>query len=141
MGALLEPLSVAIHATRRAQITKQSSVLVMGAGAIGLLCAAMSKDTGSEHVTIADIQPDRVTFATGRAFADFGVTIPLKKGHNVEEKLKIAQETATLACRRLETEVGSKYAFDVVFECTGAEACTQAAIFVSPEQCALWTLI
>ena len=139
MGALLEPLSVAIHAASRAQITNGSSVLILGAGAIGLLCAAVSKINGSGHVTIADIQQDRVAFATSRGFADSGVTILLNQSLSVEEKLEISKETAALACKRLETEAGSKDAFDVVLECTGVEACTQAATYVSRGHSALLT--
>lgn len=96
MGALLEPLSVAIHATSRAQITNGSSVLILGAGAIGLLCAAVSKINGSGHVTIADIQQDRVAFATSRGFADSGVTILLNQSLNVEEKLEISREAGDI---------------------------------------------
>ena len=43
VGALLEPLGVALHAFRRSQMQKGSTVLVFGAGAVGLLCAAVAK--------------------------------------------------------------------------------------------------
>ena len=127
---------MAIHASRRAQIYHESSVLVLGAGAIGLLCAAMSKVAGSGNVVIADLQQDRVAFATGGKFADVGVTIPLKHGHDMDGKLRIAKETAALACESLNTTTDSRDAFDVVLECTGIEACTQAAIYVSHEHSA-----
>ena len=55
LGAVLEPLGVAIHATRRAQMKEGDSTLIFGAGAVGLLCAAMCKVAGSAKVVIADI--------------------------------------------------------------------------------------
>ncbi|KJZ74339.1 hypothetical protein HIM_06345 [Hirsutella minnesotensis 3608] len=43
LGAVIEPLSVAMHARDRANLPAGSSVLVFGAGAVGLLAAAVSK--------------------------------------------------------------------------------------------------
>ena len=131
---MLEPLSVAIQATRRAEITHGGSVLVLGAGAIGLLCAAVCQSIGARHIVIADIQPDRVDFAIKHGFATSGVTIPLQKAHNIDEQMQIARENAALASHRLQSKAGPEAAFDVVFECTGVEACTQAAIYVSQGQ-------
>ena len=134
VGALLEPLSVAIQATRRAEVTHGGSVLVLGAGAIGLLCAAVCQSIGARHTVIADIQPDRVDFAIKHGFATSEVIIPLKRGHSIDEKIQISRESAALALHRLQIEAGPEAAFDVVFECTGVEACTQAAIYVSHAQ-------
>ena len=134
VGALLEPLSVAIQATRRAEVTHGGLVLVLGAGAIGLLCAAVCQSIGATHIVIADIQPDRVDFAIKHGFATSEVTIPLKKAHNIDEQMQIARENAALASHQLQIEAGPEAAFDVVFECTGVEACTQAAIYVSHGQ-------
>lgn len=125
MGALLEPLGVAIHASRRAQLKAGVSILVLGAGAVGLLCAAMSKVAGAAKVKIADMQDRRVVFATEQGFADEGMVVASKQGHTDAERLQIAKDMADLACH------GKSGGFDVVFECTGAEACSQAAIYVS----------
>jgi len=51
-GALLEPLSVAVHACRRAGITIGQSVLICGAGPIGLLNLLTAKAMGAALVTI-----------------------------------------------------------------------------------------
>ena len=129
-GALLEPLCVAMHATRRAQLSllPKPTVLIFGAGAIGLLCAAMCKVSGVFRIQIADIQADRINFALVHRYATDGVTIPMRKSTTLEENLAAARATASLACKiQSETFEG----FDVVFECTGVEACSQAAIFVS----------
>lgn len=131
VGAILEPLGVAIQASRRAQIAQESSTLVLGAGAVGLLCAAMAKVVGSSHVVIADIQQERVKFATQNGFAHEGFTVPAKRGQNIDEKLQIAKETAASATEKVRNGTGSTGGFDVVLECTGVEACTQAAIYAT----------
>lgn len=127
-GALLEPLSVAIHAVRRANLAPASTTLVFGAGAVGLLVAAMLHVTGSSKIVIADIDARRVEFATENGFADEGFVVPMKRGTNIVEKLAIAQETAKAAVERGVGEEGDL--FDAVFECTGVESCLQAAIYV-----------
>ncbi|KAH7117253.1 hypothetical protein B0J13DRAFT_630185 [Dactylonectria estremocensis] len=46
-GALLKPLAVAVHAVRKAAAKLgKSYVIIIGAGAIGLLCAAVAKSVG-----------------------------------------------------------------------------------------------
>ncbi|KAK4151104.1 putative sorbitol dehydrogenase [Chaetomidium leptoderma] len=75
-AALLEPLSVAIHAVNRASPTPGSSALVIGAGAVGLLTAAMAKQSGCSTVTIADVDQGRVDFAIAKGFATHGYVVP-----------------------------------------------------------------
>ena len=52
-GALIEPLSVGIHASRRGDVKIGDRVFVFGAGPVGLLTAAAAKAAGATHVTIA----------------------------------------------------------------------------------------
>lgn len=85
---------------------------------------------GSLNVTIADIQAERVAFATNNEFAHCGFIVPQKRGYDTEEKLQIAQETTALVAEVKTAEGGSLGQFDTVFECTGVESCTQAAIYV-----------
>ena len=131
LGALVEPLSVAMHATHRAQVRLLSkpSILIFGAGAIGLLCAATCKVSGAQIIEIADVQEDRVQLATKHGYATHGLVVPTRKATAVEDNLVTARATAAQACK-----VQSEHfeGFDVVFECTGVEACTQAAIYVGP---------
>ena len=96
LGAILEPLSVAMHGTRRASIKKGGTILVFGAGAVGLLCAAMCKASGAGSVIIADIQSERVDFALKNKFADAGIVVPVKRCSAIEEKLAFAKEVAGL---------------------------------------------
>ena len=131
VGAMLEPLGVAIQAIGRARITKGDSTLIFGAGTVGLLCAAVAQVAEPSNVIIVDIQPERVDFATQNGFAHDGLTISSKRGQDIDEKLQIAKETATLLTGRIPNRNPSTDGFDVVIECTGAEACTQAAIYAT----------
>lgn len=45
-GALIEPLAVAVHIVKQAGISPGTSVVVMGAGPVGLLCAAVARSFG-----------------------------------------------------------------------------------------------
>jgi L-iditol 2-dehydrogenase len=131
LGALLEPLGVAIQATKRAQLATGSTVLVFGAGAVGLLVAAMAKISGAGTVVIADIDEGRVKFAVENKFADRSFTVPMKRGSTTEENLAIAQEIAAeigKTPRQSGEEVGQ---VDAVFECTGVPSCLQAAIYAT----------
>ncbi|KAK6827981.1 alcohol dehydrogenase GroES-like domain-containing protein [Apiospora arundinis] len=74
-AALLEPLSVAIHAVNRASPTPGSSALVMGAGTVGLLTAAMARRSGCTNVTICDLDAGRVNYAISKGFATHGYVI------------------------------------------------------------------
>jgi L-iditol 2-dehydrogenase len=53
-AALIEPLSVAIAAVRKAAIVPGSRVLVTGAGPIGLLAAQAARAFGAAAVTVSD---------------------------------------------------------------------------------------
>jgi L-iditol 2-dehydrogenase len=126
LGAILEPLGVAIHASRRAALKAGHTVLIFGAGAVGLLCAAMCKISGAKTVVIADIQGDRLDFAVENKFADAKIVVPMKRFEAIEDKLNFAKEVAELVKHASGTgEV------DAVFECTGVESCLQASIYVS----------
>ena len=61
-GALLEPLSVAVHACQRGKISFGQKVLVCGAGPIGLVNMMVAKAAGAS-VTITDISQERLNKA------------------------------------------------------------------------------
>ncbi|WP_135826218.1 NAD(P)-dependent alcohol dehydrogenase [Halorussus ruber] len=54
-GALCEPLSVGIHAARRGEVGVGDSVLVTGAGPIGLLAMAAARAAGASEVFVSDV--------------------------------------------------------------------------------------
>ncbi|KAG4439628.1 hypothetical protein IFR05_004877 [Cadophora sp. M221] len=75
-AALLEPLSVAIHSLNRAAPAPGSTALVIGAGTVGLLVAAMARQSGCTFVTIMDVDEGRVNYAISKGFATHGYVVP-----------------------------------------------------------------
>lgn len=54
-AALLEPLSVAIAAMRKADVAPGSRVLISGAGPIGIICAQTARAFGAAEVIVSDL--------------------------------------------------------------------------------------
>lgn len=67
-GAMIEPVAVCLHATKKAQIQKGESVLIYGAGTIGLLCAMWAKDFGASSVYLVDIDKQKLAMAERLGF-------------------------------------------------------------------------
>ncbi|MEU6419076.1 L-idonate 5-dehydrogenase [Streptomyces spiralis] len=63
-AALAEPLSVALHALRRAGEVAGRHVLVTGAGPIGCLVVAAAKAAGAARVTVTDLLPRALRYAS-----------------------------------------------------------------------------
>ncbi len=59
-GALIEPLSVALHAVKKSGIRMGQTCAVFGAGAIGLLVAMLARRMTGDDVFVADINPFRL---------------------------------------------------------------------------------
>ncbi|MGD9091956.1 MAG: alcohol dehydrogenase catalytic domain-containing protein [Anaerolineales bacterium] len=59
-GALVEPLSVALHAIKKSNLSVGDSCAIFGAGAIGLLLLMLLKTTGGGDVFMVDIQDYRL---------------------------------------------------------------------------------
>jgi threonine dehydrogenase-like Zn-dependent dehydrogenase len=131
-AALLEPLSVAIHATRRASIEQGDTVIVFGAGTVGLLTAAMAKVSGATTVVIADIDYGRINYALANGFANKGyIVTPQKNVTETAEKLDQAKELATDIMQIASLNDPEFEGADVTFDCTGKEICMQAGLYVS----------
>lgn len=131
-AALAEPLSVLLHASRRADLQSGQTVLVFGVGAIGLLACALAKSYGASRIVAIDINQTRLDFAKDNGFASQVHCLPMvDKAKTTEEQLRRAKQNVTAALQKFGEEDG----FDVVFECTGAEACIQMAIHVSIAAC------
>lgn len=73
-GALLEPLSVGVHACRRADISLGDDVLILGAGPIGLVSLIVAKEMGATRIVITDLVPSRLDVAKELG-ADFTLLI------------------------------------------------------------------
>ncbi len=62
-ACLIEPSSVALHVAHQAGVKPGDRVLVIGAGTIGLLCAAWAKIQGASSIVLSESNPHRRTFA------------------------------------------------------------------------------
>lgn len=114
-GALVEPLSVAVHLVRQASVSFGTAVVVFGAGPVGLLCCAVAKAFGAAKVIAVDVQPNRLDFA--RKFAATSTFLPGNAS---------AHENAT----RLGVENKLGNGADVVIDASGAEASINTGIHV-----------
>ncbi|WP_213950703.1 zinc-dependent alcohol dehydrogenase [Tepidanaerobacter syntrophicus] len=108
-GALIEPLSVAVHAVRRADIKLGEKVLVIGAGAIGLMVAALCRKNGATGVTVADLSKSRLEMAL-----KLGATNVINSG----------REDVLEAVKDLTSGIG----IDKAFECVGLETTFNQAL-------------
>jgi D-xylulose reductase len=114
-GALIEPLAVAVHIVKQAEIKPGQSVVVMGAGPVGLLCLAMAKAYGASTLVAVDIQPARLEFA-----AKYAAT------HTFTPARVPAEENAANLLKEINLPEGT----DAVIDASGAEPSIQTSIHV-----------
>ncbi|KAJ6018107.1 Polyketide synthase enoylreductase [Penicillium sp. IBT 35674x] len=114
-GALMEPLAVAVHIVRQAQVSPGQSVVVFGAGPVGLLCCAVATAFGASKVIAVDIQQPRLDFA--QKYATTSTFLPGKVA---------AQENA----ERLNKENDLGAGADVAIDASGAEPSVHTGIHV-----------
>lgn len=84
-AALVEPVAVGIHTVRRSNVKVGDTVLVLGAGPIGLLTALTAKLAGADKIFISDISPYRL----GKA-KELGFLALDGKAVDVVEEVKLA---------------------------------------------------
>ena len=98
-GAMAEPLSVALHAVRRAGPLLGKRVLVTGCGPIGALLIIAARRAGAAHIVATDVS----AFTLGKA---------LKVG--ADEAINVMENPQGLA-----SFTADKGSFDVLFEASG----------------------
>ncbi|KAH7117791.1 chaperonin 10-like protein [Dendryphion nanum] len=131
-AALLEPLSVAIHATRRATVEQGDTAIVFGAGTVGLLVAAMAKLSGATTVVIADIDSGRVNYALSNGFANKGyIVTPRRHLNDTAEKLDVAKDISSDILQIASLNDPDFEGADITFDCTGKEICMQAGLYAT----------
>jgi len=111
-GALLEPLSVGVQACRRAGVTLGSTVLVCGAGPIGLVSMLVAKSMGASKIVVTDLAENRLEVAKSMG-ADFAVKVELT-------------DDAAVVAKKVEAALGGMP--DITIECSGAESSIKLAI-------------
>jgi len=107
-GALVEPVSVAVHAIQRAGELTGRRAVVLGAGPIGNLVAQAARAAGAQ-VLITDLSDHRLEIA---------------RRCGLMETSNPAREDLATASRRAFGAQG----FDLAFECVGVEATLDAAV-------------
>lgn len=112
-GALVEPLSIAVHCCGLAGNLQGRSVGVFGAGPIGLLCGAVSQAFGASKVVIVDVVDSRLAFA--RTFGAHQ-TYKMQDG-SPEHNANVLVDEAQLPA-----------GFDVVIDATGAQPCITCGV-------------
>jgi L-iditol 2-dehydrogenase len=107
-AAMLEAVSVAIHAVSLIPISTNSSALVVGAGTIGLLALQALRAAGCSRVFISDVDPTRLKLAQ-----ELGATAAFPAGP--ELKQHVSQTT-------------NRIGMDIAIEAVGINATVTAAI-------------
>jgi 2-desacetyl-2-hydroxyethyl bacteriochlorophyllide A dehydrogenase len=107
-GALVEPVSVAVHCVNRVESVKNKNVAVLGAGPIGNLVAQVAQAEGAK-VLITDLSDFRLDIA---------------KKCNLQNITNAKNESFEEAVAR----VFGKDGFDIAFECVGVEQTMTDAI-------------
>ena len=69
-ASMLEAVAVAIHAVSLAEITKESTALVVGAGTIGVLILQALRAVGCHRVLVSDVDGSRLKLAKELGVAD-----------------------------------------------------------------------
>lgn len=73
-GAMCEPVSVALHATKKLEIKEGESLLITGAGPIGLIAGMWAKSFGASKVCYIDIDTEKIAFAKSLGFEEYDGT-------------------------------------------------------------------
>ena len=87
-AALVEPFAIALHAVRRSPPSLNDSVVVVGAGMIGLGLVQALNRAGSGQLIVVDVAAERLALATQLGATH---TINPGSGNAVEEILKLTQ--------------------------------------------------
>ena len=112
-AVLVEPLSIAVHCCGLAGNMQGKSVIVFGAGPIGLLCCTVAQSFGASSVAIVDSVDARLEFAKSfgaKSTYKMEVTPPESNADNVLAQAKLDRGA------------------DIVIDATGAEACISCGV-------------
>lgn len=107
-AAMAEPLSVTLHAVRRAGSLVGKRVLVTGSGPIGVLAVLCARRAGAEEIIVTDIADGVLAFAR-----EAGADVTLNTLGDPEA---------------LAPYQAGKGSVDVLFECSGAEPALRGGI-------------
>lgn len=107
-AAMAEPLSVVLHAAKRAGDLLGKRVLVTGCGPIGQLAVLVARAAGAAQVVATDVAP---------------FTLEMARSVGADAVHNVAENPAAL-----EAYSANKGTFDVLFECSGVAAALAGTI-------------
>ena len=110
-GAMVEPLAVGLHAVDMAKMPRGATVLVIGAGPVGLATMLWAKFLGARHVIVSEKAEIRRQMA-----AKFGAT------HAIDPSEPLVAQVQKIAGK----------APDVIFECVGMPGLINTAMLEAP---------
>lgn len=119
-AVLVEPLAVAVHAVRLAGVKPGDSVVVIGAGTVGVFTAAVAREFGARVVVSVDFLRERAEFARRVVGEDLGQVYIPDKDLDAEENAQRILQT-----HGLDADCG----VDVAIDASGAEPSVQTAIY------------
>jgi L-iditol 2-dehydrogenase len=105
---MLEAVAVAIHGVNLAHITVSDSVLVIGAGTIGILTLQAVRAAGCKKILVTDVDQDRLNLAK-----QLGATETLLSGENLQSQI---------------LQLTNNQGVDVALECVGRNETVAAGI-------------
>jgi len=112
-GALVEPLAVGLHSVKMAGSVAEKTILIIGAGPIGLTCAIWCRFFGAARIVISEMSEARLKMAETFGFTDF-----------VDPTKDVAAQFSSL----------TGAAPEVQFECVGAVGLMQECIARAPKR-------
>lgn len=110
-GALVEPLAVGLHAVDMAKMERGATVLVIGAGPVGLATMLWASVLGARHVIVSEKSEPRRAMA-----AKFGATDAADPDKPLAERVQRIAGAGP----------------DIVFECVGAPGLLNTAMMEAP---------
>ena len=125
----MEPLSVGIHSVANiGAFRTNESIVVFGAGPVGLLCMAVAKALGARRVIAVDIIPSRLEFAKNYAATD---TYLPPKPQEGESRIAYSQRNARTLMEAFGLAERGLNSIDLVVDASGAEVSIQTGIYVA----------
>jgi (R,R)-butanediol dehydrogenase / meso-butanediol dehydrogenase / diacetyl reductase len=113
-AALAEPVAVAVHTVRRSNLKVGDTVVILGAGPIGLLIGLMVKQAGANQIIVSDISPYRLEKARELGFTALDAKV-----------VDVTEEVLSLT-----NGIGA----DIVFEVAGTQITAKQMVEVSKIQ-------
>ena len=113
-GALVEPLAVGLHAVEKGRVQRGDTVLIVGAGPVGLAIALWCRFSGARHIIVSERAPARRTLAE-----TFGASDVL------DPALPLMRQVQAIAGKGP----------DVIFECVGLPGMIDEMMRIAPRGC------